>query len=173
MQYFKTGLRALRACGLLAAAIATLAISWTTASAAEPDAMVKHGRYLAQIAGCNDCHTPGYMESAGQVDEKLWLTGSSLGWHGPWGTTYPPNLRLVAQMLTEDQWVVHARTPRRPPMPWFALRDMTDHDVRSLYQYLRFMGPAGEPAPPALDPGVQPPEPVFRAPPPPPEGQGG
>lgn len=28
------------------------------------------GRYLVKIAGCNDCHTPGYMQSAGKVDEK-------------------------------------------------------------------------------------------------------
>ena len=58
-------------------------------------------------------------------------------------------------------------------MPWFAVRDMTDSDVRSIYQYLRHAGPAGEPAPAALDPGVEPPEPVFRAPPPPPAEKGG
>lgn len=173
MQYFQAGLRATRACGVVAAAAITLAVTATTASASEADDMVQRGRYLAEIAGCNDCHTPGYMESAGAVDEKLWLTGSTVGWHGPWGTTYPPNLRLVAQMLTEDQWVIHARTPRRPPMPWFALRDMTDQDVRAIYQYLRHAGPAGEPAPAALDPGVEPPEPVFRAPPPPPAEKGG
>ena len=129
MQYFQAGLRATRTRGVVAAAAITLTLTAITASASEADDMVQRGRYLAEIAGCNDCHTPGYMESAGVVDEKLWLTGNSVGWHGPWGTTYPPNLRLVAQMLTEDQWVIHARTPRRPPMPWFALRDMTDQDV--------------------------------------------
>jgi mono/diheme cytochrome c family protein len=173
MQYFQAGLRATRTRGVVAAAAITLTLTAITASASEADDMVQRGRYLAEIAGCNDCHTPGYMEAAGVVDEKLWLTGNTLGWHGPWGTTYPPNLRLVAQMLTEDQWVIHARTPRRPPMPWFALRDMTDQDVRAIYQYLRHAGPAGEPAPAALDPGVEPPEPEFRAPPPPPAAKGG
>jgi mono/diheme cytochrome c family protein len=174
MQYFKAGLRAAQDHGLLAAVAMTITLAAAaTASAAEPGDMVQRGRYLAQVAGCNDCHTPGYMETAGAVDEKLWLTGDSVGWHGPWGTTYPPNLRLVAQLLTEDQWVIHARAPRRPPMPWYALRDMEDQDVRALYQYLRFMGPAGEPAPAALAPGVEPPEPVFRAPSPPPPAQGG
>ena len=46
------------------------------------------GRYLVKIAGCNDCHTRGYAETAGKVPEKQWLTGDQLGWRGPWGTTY-------------------------------------------------------------------------------------
>ena len=29
------------------------------------DAVVERGRYLAKIAGCNDCHTPGYPQAAG------------------------------------------------------------------------------------------------------------
>jgi mono/diheme cytochrome c family protein len=137
------------------------------ATADETDPQVARGRYLVQIAGCNDCHTPGYMETAGNVEESLWLTGSPVGWHGPWGTTYPPNLRLVVGRLTEAQWLVYARNEWRPPMPWFALRDMTDEDVAAIYRYLRHLGPAGEPAPAALPPGVAPPEPVFRAPQPP------
>ena len=40
---------------------------------------VERGRYLAKIAGCNDCHTPGYAQMDGKVPEKLWLTGDQLG----------------------------------------------------------------------------------------------
>jgi mono/diheme cytochrome c family protein len=150
---------------VVAASLGAHALGATVVQGAQTDSSsVERGRYLAMVAGCNDCHTPEYMESAGQVDEKLWLTGSSLGWHGPWGTTYPPNLRLVAGTLTEEQWVLDARTPRRPPMPWYALRDMTDADVKSIYRYLKHMGPAGQPAPAPLAPGQEPPEPVFRAP---------
>src|SRR5678809_714662 len=61
------------------------------------------GRYLVATSGCNDCHTPGYPASGGKVDEKLWMTGEKLGWRGPWGTTYPPNLRLTASRMTEAQ----------------------------------------------------------------------
>src|SRR6185436_15608621 len=79
---------------------------------------VKRGRYLVQIGGCNDCHTPGYPQSGGKVDEKLWLTGEKLGWRGPWGITYPSNLRLVVANMTEAQWMVRARSDQlRPPMP--------------------------------------------------------
>ncbi len=161
---FSTALRG----GLLTAAIGLASGAVFTAHAAEPDAQVARGRYLVLITGCNDCHTPGYMETDGAVQEQLWLTGNSVGWTGPWGTTYPPNLRLVAQGLTEAQWLVHARNQWRPPMPWVALRKMTDEDLAAIYHFLRYLGPAGQPAPLALPPGQVAPEPVFKAPAPPP-----
>ena len=128
---------------------------------------VKRGRYLVQISGCNDCHTPGYPESNGKVDEKLWLTGSPLGWRGPWGTTYATNLRLAAQKLTEAQWMQRARNELRPPMPWFNLRDMTESDVRVIYRYLRHLGPAGAEAPAYLPPDKEPKPPFVQFPAPP------
>lgn len=105
------------------------------------------GRYLVQIAGCNDCHTPGYTASGGKVEEKLWLTGDRVGWRGPWGTTYSSNLRLLVKDMSADQFVKYARSEFRPPMPWFNLRVMTDRDVKAIYAYLKELGPAGEPAP--------------------------
>lgn len=127
----------------------------------------RRGRYLVRIGGCNDCHTPGYPMASGKVDEKLWLTGDSLGWRGPWGTTYPANLRLVAQKLTEDQWVTSARRELRPPMPWFNLRDMADRDLRAIYRYLKYVGPAGVPAPAYVPPGDEPKPPYVQFPLPP------
>ena len=120
------------------------------------------GRYLLRIAGCNDCHTPGYQQSAGAVDESQWLTGDAIGWQGPWGVTYPPNLRLFVQNVTVAQWLQAARRPMRPPMPWFALRDMTDEDLAAIYHYIRSLGPAGAPAPTYLPPGESPRTPVNR-----------
>ena len=64
---------------------------------------IDRGRYIVKIAGCNDCHTSGYAQTGGQVPEKQWLTGDQIGWRGPWGTTYPGNLRLFMQNLSEDQ----------------------------------------------------------------------
>ena len=126
---------------------------------------VARGRYLVQIAGCNDCHTPGYMVSAGKVDETLWLTGERLGWSGPWGTTYASNLRLVAAGMTAKQFMHHARSPQRhPPMPWFAVRDMSDDDVAAIYAYLKHLGPGGKTAPAYLPPGTEPQGPVVRFP---------
>jgi mono/diheme cytochrome c family protein len=128
---------------------------------------IQRGRYLVRITGCNDCHTPGYPESGGKTDEKLWLTGSPLGWRGPWGTSYASNLRLVLQNLSEAQWLKHARNEWRPPMPWFNLREMSDADLRAMYRYIRHLGPAGEPAPAYVPPDRTPKQPYVQFPPPP------
>jgi mono/diheme cytochrome c family protein len=126
------------------------------------------GRYLVTIGGCNDCHTPGYAMSGGKVDEKQWLTGDSLGWRGPWGTTYPVNLRLYMQTLSEKQWVDKARhLTARPPMPFWALNQMTDADLRALYRYIRGLGPAGSPAPDYVPPTQEPKPPYVTFPAPP------
>ncbi len=123
---------------------------------------VARGKYLAQIAGCNDCHTAGYMEAGGKITEEKWLTGDTVGWNGPWGTTYAPNLRLYMQKLSEDEWVTIASNLQvRPPMPWFNLNAFDDRDLRSFYRYVRSLGPAGQPAPAYLPPDQEPPKPYF------------
>jgi mono/diheme cytochrome c family protein len=114
--------------------------------------MIERGRYLVQVSGCNDCHTPGYMENGGNIGVEHWLTGTSLGWQGPWGTTYPANLRLLAGNMTEAQWIIHARRETRPPMPWFNLRAMSDADLKAVYRFLRSMGPKGVAAPAYVPP---------------------
>lgn len=127
--------------------------------------LVERGRYLVKIAGCNDCHTAGYMESGGAVPEAQWLTGNRLGWRGPWGTTYPINLRLYMNGMAEERWVAVARALRsRPPMPWFVLRDMADDDLRAVYHFVRSLGPAGEPAPAYLPPEHAPKHPYVQFP---------
>ena len=116
---------------------------------------VERGRYLIRIGGCNDCHTAGYPEAAGKLPEGQWLTGSAVGFRGPWGTTYPSNLRLVLAPMTEAQWLARARSEMRPPMPWFNLRDMSDDDLKAIYRYVRQLGPAGQPAPAYAAPGQE------------------
>lgn len=154
--------------GLCLACVAGLPVQAASVSGAHA-ASVKRGRYLVRIAGCNDCHTPGYDESGGKVPVKQWLVGSSLGWNGPWGTTYPPNLRLFMQTLSEAQWMDLARhSTLRPPMPWFALHAMSDLDLRSIYRFVRSLGPAGKPAPAYVPPGQKPAGPVVVFPSPPP-----
>ena len=57
---------------------------------------IARGRYLVKLGSCNDCHTADYAPHDGKVPESQWLLGGgSLGFNGPWGTTYAPNLRLT------------------------------------------------------------------------------
>lgn len=122
---------------------------------------IRHGRYLIQISGCNDCHTAGYMQKDGQVAESEWLTGDALGWQGPWGTTYPSNLRLLVQNMDEKAWLVRARQPMRPPMPSPSLRAMSEADLKAIYRYVRSLGAKGEPAPAYVPPGGKVATPYF------------
>ncbi len=127
--------------------------------------ILDRGRYLVRIAGCNDCHTPGYAQTGGKIAEEKWLIGGRFGYHGPWGTTYPRNLRLYMQNLSEDQWIKIAKTARfRPPMPWFALHKMTAQDLRAIYRFIRYLGPAGQPAPSFVQPGQKPKGPYVQFP---------
>jgi mono/diheme cytochrome c family protein len=141
--------------GLLFAAPRAVADTPPAKSAQTPhaDQKVDRGRYLVQIGGCNDCHTAGYAQNGGQIPTSEWLTGAPVGFRGPWGTSYPANLRLTIPSMTEDQWLQFARAPRLPPMPWFNLRDMSDDDLRSIYRFIRELGPKGERAPMAAAPG--------------------
>ena len=133
-----------------------------TASAADAEsAAVKRGRYLVTVSGCNDCHTNGYLPANGKVPEKEWLTGSPVGYQGPWGTTYATNLRLVMARMTESQWVEHARKERLPPMPWFNLARMTDEDLQAVYAFVRSLGPAGVAMPAYVAPGGKVSTPYF------------
>jgi mono/diheme cytochrome c family protein len=150
----------------IAAAVTALASSAVVAAPPEPGKnQLERGRHLIRIAGCNDCHTPGYAQKNGQVDEKLWLTGDSLGWAGPWGTTYATNLRLMMASMTERQWLHHARRMEpRPPMPWFNMRAMSDAELKAIYAFTRSLGPAGTPAPAYVPPGKKAQGPVVQFP---------
>lgn len=124
--------------------------------------MLARGRYVVATSGCNDCHTPQYPESGGKLPQQAWLTGNEVGFQGPWGTTYPANLRLLVQSLTEAEWMKRARAEMRPPMPWFSLRDMSDSDLRAMYRFIRSLGAAGNQAPAYVPPGQQSATPYFE-----------
>ncbi len=148
-----------RAIGALAAVTLLPAV----AAAGSPE--IDRGRYLTIIGGCNDCHTAGYAVAAGKVPEKDWLMGDTLGWRGPWGTTYPTNLRLYMAKLSRDEWIHLAKhLETRPPMPWFNLRAMTEADLGAIYALVRSLGPAGNPAPDFLPPDKTPPAPFIQMP---------
>lgn len=130
--------------------------------------LIERGRYVVKIGGCNDCHTPAYAMTDGQVPEKDWLIGDQLGWRGAWGTTYPPNLRRTLAKLTERQWLELAHNANfRPPMPSVSLRNMSDADLRAVYRYVRSLDPVDREVPAYVPPGREPIGPVVLFPTPP------
>ena len=158
--------------------IASFALPFTSTVVAEttnakgafqaPPASIERGKYLVKVAGCNDCHTPGYALSGGKVPEAQWLIGDKLGWRGPWGTTYAVNLRLYMRDMPEEKWLKTARTLQtRPPMPWFALNEMTDQDLKAIYHFVRTLPATGEMAPTFVPPGKELQGPVVQFPAPP------
>jgi len=132
-------------------------------SKASDEVSIERGRYLTKITGCNDCHTQGYPESGGKIPEKDWLAGSPVGWLGPWGTTYSSNIRSYFQNISEDTWVINARSMRsRPPMPSFTLNIMKDEDLRSIYRFIRSLGPSDKTLVPNYLPPGKMPQPPYN-----------
>ena len=149
---------------------ATLQIALAKADELPPS--VEWGRHVAIVGGCNDCHTAGYAESNGKLDPLVALTGSPVGFRGPWGTTYPANLRAVAAGLDQEGFVTHLKSLQsRPPMPSFNLKEMEDRDLASLFLYIRSLGEPGLAAPNYVAPEEEPRTPyIVFAPPTMPKG---
>ena len=166
---WKKGMLAIACAGSFGAAFALSSAAVAAEKKGGADPQVARGRYLVTIAGCHDCHTPGYAMTEGKAPEAVYLTGDNLGWRGPWGTTYPVNLRLYMQNLTEAQWVVKGKhLQARPPMPAVNVRAMTETDLKAVYRYVKSLGPAGSEAPAYVTPDKQPNPPYVSFPPPPP-----
>lgn len=164
------------AAALLAAGTAVLGVQAGDMAAdkakAKAAAAAERGKYLVKIAGCNDCHTPGYLLSGGKTPEDQWLIGDSFGWRGPWGTTYAVNLRMRTKDLTEAQWMAFAKNLKsRPPMPSYVLHEMHDDDLQAIYAYVKSLPPNDKPAPAYLPPDKEPPQPYALFPSPPPQGK--
>lgn len=129
--------------GLLAAALAGL--PFNQADAADP--AIKRGEYLVSIAGCNDCHTPGYF--LGKPDMARYLGGSDVGFELPGlGVFHGPNLTPDKETglgtWTNAQIITALQTGVRPDgrvlapiMPWHAFAQLTKEDVNAVVAFLR------------------------------------
>ena len=135
---------------------------------AADEVSVERGLYISIIGGCHFCHTEGYREAEGKIDPEKALKGSSIGWKGPWGTTYAANLRETAMSYNnEDKWVDHLKNRvNLPPMPGYQVQAMSESDLRSLYLYIKSLGASGELPPFYREPGKEPRTPYVTLEPP-------
>jgi hypothetical protein len=136
-------------------------------------ALVGLGSYLVNaVGGCNDCHTqppyaPGGDPYQGQP-KKINAAGYLGGGGTPFGPFFiPRNLTpdktgrpeggntfsQFRQIMTTGIDPDHAHPQFGPflqVMPWPVYQDMTDHDLRAIYEYLSAIpcveGGPGEPA---------------------------
>ncbi|MHB8141936.1 MAG: cytochrome C [Vulcanimicrobiaceae bacterium] len=146
----------LAVCGLYAR---SSAMSTPYVSAASPQ---DAGRYLVIVGGCNDCHTPGWDQSQGRLPESKWLLGSDVGFRGPWGTSYPANLRLFVAHTSEAKWLRLAHAGMGdPPMPWANLHALSTRDARAIYAFVKALGPAGVEAAAYVPPNREPTTPYI------------
>jgi mono/diheme cytochrome c family protein len=141
-----------------------------------PEEKVARGRRLVYASACIDCHTPGTFY--GVPDTTRFMSGSELGWVGPWGVTYPPNLTPHATGIvdwTDEQIAIAIREGRRPdnspilpPMPWPAYGvGLTHEDALAIAAFLKSLPPIEHQVPDRVAPGGTPTTPVISFPPPP------
>ena len=136
---------------------------------------VQRGEYLATITGCHDCHTPGMVYGA--PDFTRALSGSELGWQGPWGVSYPRNLTpdpatgLGSWTDAEIERALRSGvkkdgSPLLPPMPWPDFARMTAEDMAALIAYLRTVPPVVHKVPDIVPPGGKATGSIITLPPP-------
>ena len=132
---------------------------------------VDRGKYLVNITGCHDCHSPKSQgmtpdparllsgrpsttrmptKPDGEVHASLDLTA----WFGPWGQTVASNLTpdpatgMPAKGYSEKTFVATMRSGKKPngtavqpPMPIDVYQNLTDDDLRSIWAYLVTLKP--------------------------------
>ncbi|WP_293302543.1 c-type cytochrome [Pedobacter sp. UBA4863] len=115
---------------------------------------VLYGGYLANAAGCVDCHS--------KQDKGKIVAGSEFGggmeFNQPGGIIRAPNITMHKEGIgnwTSDLFVakfkVYADTSYRPvklnptelntPMPWKMYSGMTEQDLKAIYSYLKSIKP--------------------------------
>ncbi len=111
------------------------------------DAQVERGKYLAQVGGCTDCHTPGSF--LGHPDTARFLGGSDVGFAvAGLGVFVPPNLTPDNETglgtWSAQQIVTAITTGERPDgrilapiMPWQDLSHLTHADALAIAAYLK------------------------------------
>jgi mono/diheme cytochrome c family protein len=139
-------------------------------------AQVERGRYLTEMMGCNDCHTPGYF--FGKPDMANRLAGSEVAFEVPgMGAFAGPNLTPDPETGLGDwsdaEIEAALRTGERPDgrtlapsMPWRSLAGLSDEDMGAIIAYLRSLPAVRRKVPGPFGPGETADTFIFRIVPP-------
>ncbi len=108
---------------------------------------VKRGRFLVNLIGCTDCHTPVDNHHV-PIPGMEFSGGQILG--APWGTVASANITPDASGISyydEGMFIKSMRTGKvgarelSKTMPWSALRNLTDEDLAAMFAYLKTLRP--------------------------------
>ena len=114
--------------------------------AAHAESQIERGHYLAVVAGCNDCHTPGFF--LGKPDTAKYLGGSDVGFEIPGLGVFPgrnitPDKETGIGIWTDEEIATALTTGKRPDgrqlapiMPYPSFVYMTKEDVAAIIAFL-------------------------------------
>ena len=133
--------------GIVLAAVAAVAAAATLLPrAADAESQIERGHYLAVVAGCNDCHTPGFF--LGKPDTAKYLGGSDVGFEIPGLGVFPgrnitPDKETGIGIWTDEEIATALTTGKRPDgrqlapiMPYSSFIHMTKEDVAAIIAFL-------------------------------------
>ena len=115
------------------------------------DPQIERGKYLVQISGCSDCHTPGGM--LGQPDMARYLGGSDVGFAIPGAGIYlgqnlTPDQETGIGAWSNEQIIAALRTGKRPDgrtlsevMPYPSFAHLTDQEAQAIAAFLKSLPP--------------------------------
>ena len=144
--------------GIVGAAAAAM-----LSSGAHAQSPVERGQYLAVIAGCNDCHTPGFF--LGKPDTAKYLGGSDVGFEIPGLGVFPgrnitPDKETGIGNWSDEQIAAALTTGKRPDgrqlapiMPYASFTHMPKEDVAAVVAFLRSIPAVKNEVPGPFKPG--------------------
>jgi mono/diheme cytochrome c family protein len=154
----------MRTVGWIALAGAAMVVAATTLlPRAHAQSPVERGKYLVVVAGCNDCHTPGFF--FGKPDPQKFLGGSDVGFEIPGlgvfnGRNITPDKETGIGGWTDEQIATAITTGMRPDgrqlapiMNYQAFVNLTKEDVAAVVAYLRSIPPVNNKVPGPFKPG--------------------
>ena len=172
MQRYSLGRLVPILCMVAIACGAALAAAQMGAKKTDPTLLAK-GQYLVQIMSCGDCHTPGAFYGA--PDAERALSGSEMGWKGPWGVRYAanltPDLDTGIGYWTAAELAKTLRTGIRPdgsqigaPMPVQNIMQLSPEDADAIAAFVMSRKPVSHLVPKAVKPGGEAKGPLLEFP---------
>jgi mono/diheme cytochrome c family protein len=155
---------------LIGAALAA-GVAFGASAAFAADSQAERGKYLVTIAGCNDCHKPGYF--LGKPDFSRALSGSDVGFTIPGfgafiGRNLTPDEDTGLGNWTDEQIITAFTKGVRPDgrqlapiMPWQELAALSPDDAKAIVAYLRTLPPVKHAIPGPFGPHDTPSSLVF------------